>query len=442
MKNSIFDLMRQEGLTHFQIHHNWKEGTFRLYGAKEWEKDQKWIHFNKTFDIYTLLTSDACYYNDAQCRALFEKHGITAYLETIMNLMRGARHCLEDFYYWEEQDIRFLNSIHSTQLGRQNTRQSNVMGGIRRHPRNEDEIEMIVDGMNLGRGMSFKNVAGHVPMGGCKITVMQDELDLSNMENLAFLAYCNERTHNTTGPDMRFPTEMAGIINQHWSLSIVGDPNGPLGETGTPTAYGVYKAGLKAAKYLWGTESVLDKTVAIQGLGAVGYPLAEHYIAAGAKLIVADMNQAVAEKLRNSNLHAEILVIDPSDILTVPCDILAPCAGGGVLTEETIPTLNAQAIFGSANNQLKATNPEEEMVLAKMLDEAGILFQTEWMHNVAGVMAGYEEYTMQEDACKETLYNKIDEVIEDTWINLTEAKREGVTPTERAYRVASEAIYS
>lgn len=442
MRNSIFDMMQQEGLTHFQIHHNWRDGTFCLYGAKEWDHTQKWVHFNKTFDIYTLLTADARYYNHPQCQALFEKHGLTNYLETIMELMRGARHCLEDFYYWEEQDIRFLNSIHSTKLGRQNTLHSNVMGGIRRHPRSENEFGMIIDGMNLGRGMSFKNVAGRVPMGGCKITVMQDELDLSNMENLAFLAYCIERTHNVTGPDMRFPTEMAGIINQNWSLSIVGDPNGPLGETGTPTAYGVYRAGLKAARYLWGTESVLDKTIAIQGLGAVGYPLAEHYIAAGAKLIVADVDQALPEKLRNSNLHAEILIIDPKDILTVPCDILAPCAGGGVLTEETIPTLNAQAIFGSANNQLKATNPEEEIVLAKKLDEAGILFQTEWMHNVAGVMAGYEEYTMQERASKENLYRKIDEVIEDTWVNLTEAKRECVTPTERAYRVASEAIYS
>ncbi|MBP8785359.1 MAG: hypothetical protein KBH12_07730, partial [Synergistaceae bacterium] len=68
--------------------------------------------------------------------------------------------------------------------------------------------------------------------------------------------------------------------------------------------------------------------------------------------------------------------------------------------------------------------------------------QTEWMHNVAGVMAGYEEYINQEKASRENLYRSIDEVIEDTWINLTEAKKEGITPTERAYRVASEAIYS
>ena len=57
-------------------------------------------------------------------------------------------------------------------------------------------------------------------------------------------------------------------------------------------------------------------------------------------------------------------------------------------------------------------------------------------------MAGYEEYINQEKASRENLYRSIDEVIEDTWINLTEAKKEGITPTERAYRVASEAIYS
>ena len=442
VRESVFDLMKEEKMTHLQIHHNWRNGSFALYGAKEWEPNQKWSDFNKTFDVWTLLTDKAVYYNDEQCRALFAKHGISAYLEKIMELMRGARHCLEDFYYWEKEDIRFLNNIHSTKLGLENRRQSLVMGGIRRHVREEDEIDMIIDGMNLGRGMSFKNVAGHVPMGGCKITVMQDPLDLTNMENLAFLAYCNERTRNTTGPDMRFPTEMTGIIKKNWSLAITGDPNGPLGETGTPTAYGVFKAGLKAAKFLWGSEDVSGKKVAIQGLGSVGYHLAELYIEANADVTVADMDEATVKKLKAAYPKVDIKVADPTSILTTECDILVPSAIGGIITEEMIPLLRTKAIFGPANNQLRATNPDQEIAMAKKVAAAGILFQTEWMHNVAGVMAGYEEYINQEKASRENLYRSIDEVIEDTWINLTEAKKEGITPTERAYRVASEAIYS
>lgn len=442
MRESVFDLMQQEGMTHFQIHHNWRNGKVALYGAKEWDRDQKWSDFNRTFDVWTLLTDHAVYYTDEQCRALFAKHGISAYLEKIIGLMHGARHCLEDFYYWEKEDVRFLNNIHNTRLGLRNRRQSIVMGGIRRHVREEDEIEMIIDGMNLGRGMSFKNVAGHVPMGGCKITVMQDPLDLGNSENLAFLAYCNERTRNTMGPDMRFPTEMTGIINKNWSLAIVGDPNGPLGETGTPTAYGAFKAGLKAAKFLWGSEDVTGKKVAVQGLGSVGYHLAGHYIKAGAQVTVADMDAEAIKKLTAEHPEAKIRIADPVGILTEVCDILVPSAIGGIITEEIIPQLRTQAIFGPANNQLKATNPEEEIAVAKKVAKEGILFQTEWMHNVAGVMSGYEEYINQEKASRENLYRNIDEVIEDTWINLNEAKKEGITPTERAYKVASEVLYS
>lgn len=434
--------MRQEGLTHFQIHYDWRGGEFKLYGAKEWEKDQKWSNFNKTFDITTLLTKTPVYHGTAAMEALFAKWKLDGYLEEIKELIRGARHCCEDFYYWEKEDVRFLNNIHSTRLGRRNRLKTNVMGGIRRHVRDEDEIEMIIDGLNLGRGMSFKNIAAHVPQGGCKITVMQDELDLGNMENLAFLAYANERTFNVAGPDMRFPTEMTSIIKNNWSDNIVGDPTGPLGETGEPTAYGVFLAGLSAAKFLWGSGDVTGKKVAIQGLGAVGFYLAEHYIAAQAKVVVADYDEGVIRRLIEKYPAASIEVVAPEAIISTECDILAPCAIGGVIHDGNIGQLKCQAIFGSANNQLKAVSPEEEIAMADKVAAAGILFQTDWMHNLAGVRSGYEEYIHQEKASRAELKKTIEEINEEnTTVNLTESKKAGITPTRRAYEKASSILF-
>jgi len=440
MKNSVFDLMKQEGLTRFQIHYDWRGGAFSLYGAKEWEPDIKWVGFNSTFDVTTLLTASPKYFGPREMEGLFAKNKLTGYLEQIKNLMRASRHCLEDFYYWEKEDVRFLNNIHNTRLGRRNRLKTLVMGGIRRHVREEEEIEMIIDGLNLGRSMSYKNIAAHVPQGGCKITVMQDELDLDNLENLAFLAYANEKTLNVMGPDMRFPTEMAGIIKKNWSENVTGDPKGPLGETGGPTAYGVFLAGRMAAKVLWGTDDLAGKVVAVQGLGAVGGPLAEYYIQAGSQVIVADPDEAAVRRLKDK--HPEVRVVEPGAIVTTECDIFAPCAIGGIITEDNIARLKCKAIFGAANNQLKAVSPEEEIALAEKIAQRRILFQIDWMHNLAGVRSAFEEYTRQNQANRNDLNKIIEEIsLENTWENLNEARKAGVTPTRRAYEKATSILF-
>ncbi|MGL4207935.1 MAG: Glu/Leu/Phe/Val dehydrogenase family protein [Candidatus Adiutrix sp.] len=442
MNRNVFELLRHEGLTHFQIHYDWKTQNFKLYGAKEWDKDIKWSNFNQTFDTTTMLTETPIYFNSETMNSLFKHHKLLEYLEEIKCLMRASRHCLLDFYYWEKEDIRFLNNIHNTRLGRHNRLKSTVMGGIRRHIREEEEIEMIIDGMNLGRGMSYKNVAAHVPQGGCKITVMQGELDLANHENLAFLAYANERSWNVAGPDMRFPTEMTSIINKNWSDSFVGDPSGPLGETGEPTAYGVFLAGTMAAKFLWGSDNVADKTVAVQGLGSVGFSLAENYIKAKSRLIVADVNEKNPRKLVEQYPQADITIVSPEEILLAECHILAPCAIGGIFSESNINQLKCQAIFGAANNQLKAVSPEEEIALAEKVAKRNILFQTDWMHNLAGVRSGFEEYTKQDKADMSTLRKIIEEIsVENTWQNLVESKKAAITPTKRAYEKANSVLF-
>ena len=49
--------------------------------------------------------------------------------------------------------------------------------------------------------------------------------------------------------------------------------------------------------------------------------------------------------------------VEPDEILTIPCDIFAPCALGAVLDDVTIPKLRCRIVAGSANNVLARVGP-------------------------------------------------------------------------------------
>lgn len=442
MKESVFEVLRQEGLNHLEIHYDWKTDQFILYAGREWDSETDFSQYNQRFTVLTLRARDGRFCNSEEIHSLFGKHGLTGHLEKIKTLMRKGRHILLDCYDNERLGIRFTNNIHSDKRGINNRHSSLLMGGIRRHEPDEDEIDVLIDGMNLGRGMTFKNIMAGLPMGGCKVTVQMDPLDLGNLEQIGFLAFANDRSRNTTGPDMRFPPELADVMKSHFSLHITGGPNGPLGPTGTPTAHGTHMAVKQGARFRWGSDSLRGRTIAVQGLGAVGLPLAEDYIRDGARVIVCDLDPARVRELRERNPGAAIEVVEPAAILGVDADIFSPCAGGGVLNTSNIPGLRFPIIMGAANNVLQASSQEEECALADTLAAQGILYQVEWVHNIAGVMAGYEEYIHQKDASTSRLMEKVGKLCtEKTWENLNEAKREGITPTKRAYLSVEREVY-
>ena len=81
MKESLFEVLKAEGLTHLEIHYDWKNDKVLLYSAKEWDKDIRWSDYNRKFTQWSLLTENALYYNDKQTRELFDKNGLTGHLE-------------------------------------------------------------------------------------------------------------------------------------------------------------------------------------------------------------------------------------------------------------------------------------------------------------------------------------------------------------------------
>ncbi len=315
-------------------------------------------------------------------------------------------------------------------------------GGIRRHSLNGAEIDVIIDGLNLSRAMSFKNYAANISYGGSKMTVIMDELDLSNLEMIGFLAYSLDRAKTFTGPDMGFPIELADVMKENFTNSIVAGSNSLLGASGKPTAYGVYLAAKQAAKFKFGSSELKGKTIAIQGLGQVGSPLAEYYLQEDVNLLISDVQTQVCEDFLVKHAGKNIKIISSEEILLVECDILSPCAVGGIFSKDNIANLKAKIIIGGANNQLKASSQEEEFVLSKVLEDRDILFQISWLHNIGGVISGCEEYENQELAKTENVFIKLDNIVPSTTCdNLNEAKSLGITPTANASRTVELAIY-
>ena len=442
MKNSLFEVLDKENLNRLKISYDYRTDKIVVYAAKEWENDHDFSRYNKDFSEPDILTSDLVVYNDKQSREIFKKNGSEEYLNKVINLIREGKHQFIDCYYNKKKNIRFENHAHSDILGRNNRSQAVRAGGIRRHSPQEDEIDVIIDGLNLGRGMSFKNFAARIPFGGSKITVIMDPIDLKDLEAVGFLAYCLDRSRCFTGPDMNFPTELADVMKEHFSINITGGPKGPLGETGVPTAYGVFLAVKEAAKFRWGSDDLKGKKAAVSGLGAVGYYLAEHFIKEGAELFVSDINKDAVARLIDNHPKAEITYIEPEDIIYQEVDILSPCAVGGIFHDENIGKLKAQIIIGGANNQLKASGRDEEVRLANLVKERGILFQEAWWHNGGGVLCGHEEYMMQDNAKMENVLRETEKTCKFTYQNLEEAHRLGISPTENCYRQVEKFIYA
>jgi len=441
--DSVFNVLAKEGLTTLEVSYNRQEDKFILRGMKEWEESVKWDKYMSYFTHEDILTDD---YRSAGTKALvraFSNLGLEDYLRRIENLLREGKHHGIEFYHNRRLNIRVMYCKSVNTLGIRNKRHAIRAGGIRRHEPDEPEIDVLMDGLNLARAMSYKNALAGIPYGGSKILVQCAPVDLSDFETLGFLAYIIDRTRSFTGPDMGFEPAMADIMRERFTNAITGGIKSPLGPTGGVTAYGGYLAIKEACDFVYGSRSLNGRRIAIQGLGACGYPLVEYLLREGATLIVSDIDRSKIDKLQRAWNTGVVKSVQPEDIYTVTADIFSPCAVGGIITEAMIDKFKFDIIMGLANNQLRATSQEGEIEIAKQLARAGILFVVEWAYNIGGVLAGWAEYIFGEEASFAKIKPRIESICRDNLRKLLdEAKRVDKTPTELIYDKVEDAIYS
>jgi leucine dehydrogenase len=178
-----------------------------------------------------------------------------------------------------------------------------------------------------------------------------------------------------------------------------------------------------AAKFLWNTDHLSGVTVALQGCGHVGYNLAKMLHAAGAKLVVSDLDNRSVLRVADE-FDAE--TVPSSEIFGVQAGVFAPCALGGVINDETIPELKAQIVAGAANNQLLAERHGE------MLRERNILYAPDYVANAGGVLNGCVELLGWN---ADLASRKVDEIY-DTMLTIFEAaKAQGIAPNRAADRL-------
>jgi leucine dehydrogenase len=320
-----------------------------------------------------------------------------------------------NFCYDEASGLKAIIAIHNTTLGP-------ALGGTRMWPYKTTD-DAIKDVLRLSRGMTFKSAAAGLNLGGGKAVVIGDPK--KHRAEALFRAFGRfvegmggrYITAEDVGTDVRcmewVRMETAHVTGISRALGGSGDPS-PV------TAIGVYMGMRACALERWGSDALSGKRITIQGVGAVGRHLVEHLVRAGAKVTVCDIDE---DNIRRITSTSRVEVVPPNKIVDVEADILAPCALGGVINDETVERLKVEIIAGSANNVL-----DDEKKHGRRLLERGIMYAPDYVINAGGLInvANELEGYNQERALKqaEGIYDIILKVFEI-------AKREDI-PTNKA----------
>ncbi|HET9812580.1 MAG TPA: Glu/Leu/Phe/Val dehydrogenase dimerization domain-containing protein [Sphingomicrobium sp.] len=285
----------------------------------------------------------------------------------------------------EKCGLKAIIAIHSTHLGP-------AAGGARFWHYAED-VEAVTDALRLSRGMSYKNAMAGLPLGGGKSVLLADADRSKSADMLHAFGKAVDHVGGRyiTAEDVGM--SVADIIEVARSTKFVaGLPNsgGDVGgDPGPHTALGVF-LGIKAAvKWALGKDSVSGLHIALQGAGSVATGVALHACAEGARLSIADIDEAKARKLAD---RAGGKVVSSDEILGLEADVLSPCALGAILDESTIPQLKVPVVAGAANNQL-ATPEDGERLL-----ERQILYAPDYVINAGGIINVCTEYLGDGDA--------------------------------------------
>lgn len=261
--------------------------------------------------------------------------------------------------------------IHSTIMGP-------ALGGTRIYPYSSYEAALN-DVMRLARGMTYKSALAESGWGGGKSVINLDPKKGKTKELLKAFGHAVDwlQGEYICAEDVGSTPEDMAIVSQTTPFVVGLTHEKGSGNPSPFTAWGTFRGIQSVLKKMYDSDSVENRTIAIQGLGSVGSELALFLYWAGARLIVSDIDQ---DRCRNIAKTTGAIVVSPEEILSVECDVLSPCALGGVINEKTIPELHCRSIAGSANNQLLQDTDADELF------SRGILYAPDFIINAGGLI--------------------------------------------------------
>ncbi|HVM35156.1 MAG TPA: Glu/Leu/Phe/Val dehydrogenase [Actinomycetota bacterium] len=272
----------------------------------------------------------------------------------------------------DQSGLRAIIAIHSTALGP-------ALGGTRFYPY-ENEDQALVDVLRLARGMTYKAAAAGLDLGGGKAVIIGDPKRDKSEELLRaygrFVQSLGGRY--ITAEDVGTMLEDMDIVKREtrW-VTGCSHTYGGSGDPSPVTAWGTVQ-GIKACCLeVFGSADLTGRTVALQGVGKVGYALCGYLVEAGAKVTIADID---VDNLARAVSAFGVDTCSLDEVHGLEVDIFAPCALGGIVNDDTISQFNCKIIAGSANNQLAREEHGDK------LRDLGILYAPDFVINAGGLI--------------------------------------------------------
>ena len=331
---------------------------------------------------------------------------------TVLQRLADGNFEQASFFHDAATGLRSIIVIHDTTLGP-------ALGGVRMWPY-ESEDAALTDGLHLAEAMTLKAAAAGLNLGGGWSLIIGD----ATRDKTEALLRAHGRHIATLGG--RFiPVNDVGTGQA--DISVIGLEASPVCASGDPspmTALGVLEGIRACLRATGGDGSLRGVRVGIQGVGNVGAALARVLAAESAEVIVADVDTRRASDVA-ARLGAR--VVDPHEILSTECDVLAPCALGSVVDDETLPSLRCRVIAGGANNVL--AGPDH----AAALEARGILYAPDFCVNAGGLIYLEEKLLGHDD---EQAEGRVRQVGERVAAVIDQARRRGIPTTRAAVELA------
>lgn len=283
-----------------------------------------------------------------------------------------AGHESVHFFHDADTGLRAVIAIHSTQRG--------PAGGGCRMWNYASSREMITDALRLSQGMSFKNAMADLPLGGGKAVIWGDSRKDKTPEMFRALGRAIDSLGGRywTAEDVGVsPSDMKEVATQTRFVAGLDDGAAASGDPSPVTARGVYLGIREAARRVFGTDDMIGRTVAVQGVGHVGGRVCRMLAEAGANLIIADVDQ---DALNDIAKATGARIVAPDEIYDADADIFSPNALGAIVNPKTVERLKVKLVAGGANNQL--SDPK----MGEALSERGILYVPDYVINGGGII--------------------------------------------------------